>query len=281
MTIFGERLRKKRKEQRLSQRELAIQLGMDVSYLCLIENGRRNPSQNFAPVLAHFLGITPSEVIQLVNGEKTRAQAEQIKEVPLLSTAVIEAQAYEDREKYLYSVGRDEFKFPKDRDRIAWRLCQLEVREDDTLFGANNKRIYAGLFPGDYRYEGQAGVIVVATKNVRKDRPENTSEQSKLFHVFHEIGHFFLHWPRFKDKRSVLPMGEPRFCSSGDRSPIELQANAYADAFLMPRFEVFRLLDNKRTFYMRRDGRVLCEHFFVEPWTLRLRLKKLGINVVD
>jgi transcriptional regulator with XRE-family HTH domain len=277
---FGERLRKKRKEQRLSQRVLAAQLGIDFTYLCLIESGRRYPSPKITPELAHFLGIPSSNLLRIINDEKTYAQEERIKEGPFISNAEIEARAYSDREAFLSSVARDYLRFPRDRERIAQVLCNLSVREDDVLFSTLDARIYAGLFLGQHKYQDQKNVIVVARENVRSRESEETSEQTKLFHAMHEVGHYRLHWPTYM-QQGPMQTDRPLYCSSGDTSPMELQASAYASAFLMPRSEIFYLLNDKKTFHMRRDGRALCEHFYVEPWMLGRRLSKLGINVVE
>jgi Zn-dependent peptidase ImmA (M78 family) len=177
-------------------------------------------------------------------------------------------------------VARDYFRFPRDRDRVAKVLCNLSVREDDALFSTLDERIYAGLFPGNYKYQDQNNVIVVANESVRKRKSEKTSEQTKLFHVMHEVGHYRLHWPTYM-QQGPMQTDRPLYCSSGDTSPMELQASAYASAFLMPRSEIFNLLNDKKTFHMRRDGRALCEQLYVEPWMLSRRLSKLGINVVE
>lgn len=48
-------LKEKRKEQRLTQKDLASELGIDVSYISLLENGKRKPSVPMAKKIAALL----------------------------------------------------------------------------------------------------------------------------------------------------------------------------------------------------------------------------------
>jgi len=52
---FGERLRELRKEQKISQRELATRVGVDFTYLSKIENGQAE-LVNWAKIRTQILG---------------------------------------------------------------------------------------------------------------------------------------------------------------------------------------------------------------------------------
>lgn len=63
---FGERLRELRKQQSLSQRELAALVGIDFTYLSKIEVGRMDPpSEAVIRKLAAVLGADEDELINL------------------------------------------------------------------------------------------------------------------------------------------------------------------------------------------------------------------------
>ena len=61
---FGKRLRQLRTKQGWSQEELAYRVGMDVSYLSEIENGRKEPCLRKIHELAQGLGVTLSKLVQ-------------------------------------------------------------------------------------------------------------------------------------------------------------------------------------------------------------------------
>ncbi len=54
---IGLNIRKYRKQMKLSQVELAVEVGIDRAYLSEIENGRTNPSVNVLYALADALKI--------------------------------------------------------------------------------------------------------------------------------------------------------------------------------------------------------------------------------
>lgn len=281
MNNFGSLLRQARKDRGLSQRELAAKLGMDFTYLCKIESGSRFPNR-FVPALANFLGIPQSELFQIIGSEKLTAQMERISEEPVLTLEQIEAIAARDRAAFFNLMGRDYFRFPRDKERIPKLLYGLQVVTDDELFSRDDRAIFAGLFPRGYSYQGMSNVIAIATKYVKDGRRRDTTDQTQTFQILHEMGHYKLHWPQREGGKIETQLTDrPLYCSSGDSSPREVQANHYAGAFLMPEGAVRQLIGDRKSFVMGRDGRHLCEHFFVEPWILKRRLRSLGIRVVD
>ena len=61
--LLGENVRKARKEQGMSQEELAFRAGMKRSYLSDLERGTRNPTVRVLGRLAQALGIQPEVLI--------------------------------------------------------------------------------------------------------------------------------------------------------------------------------------------------------------------------
>ncbi len=61
---FGKRLRQLRKKQSWSQEELAYRVGMDVSYLSELENGKKEPCLIKMSDLAGGLGTDLSKLLR-------------------------------------------------------------------------------------------------------------------------------------------------------------------------------------------------------------------------
>ncbi|MEK4339107.1 helix-turn-helix domain-containing protein [Brevibacillus sp. FSL L8-0710] len=70
--IFGEMLRKHRKERKLSQEDLALNAEIDRSFLSEIERGIRKPTINTVFALCNALHIKPSDLIKEVEAEYER-----------------------------------------------------------------------------------------------------------------------------------------------------------------------------------------------------------------
>lgn len=65
--LIGRRIHEIRQESGLSQMDLAEKIGMSVSYVSMIENGRRRVSLNALIRIANILGVTVDE---LLNGNQ-------------------------------------------------------------------------------------------------------------------------------------------------------------------------------------------------------------------
>jgi len=61
---FGDRLRQIRRKQKITQEELAHRVGMDVSYLSEVENGRKEPCLRKMKEIAQGLNITLTELVR-------------------------------------------------------------------------------------------------------------------------------------------------------------------------------------------------------------------------
>lgn len=60
--MFGDELKRLRKEKRLSQIELAEILNVSQSTITCWENGTRRPNIDMMPIIADFFGVTTSEL---------------------------------------------------------------------------------------------------------------------------------------------------------------------------------------------------------------------------
>ncbi|MFC1834155.1 helix-turn-helix domain-containing protein [Thermodesulfobacteriota bacterium] len=66
---FGETLRSQRSKVGLSQEDLAIQAGLDRSYVGGVERGERNVSLINMAKLAKALGISPAELLKGITND--------------------------------------------------------------------------------------------------------------------------------------------------------------------------------------------------------------------
>jgi len=60
----GDRLRQIRRKRQITQEELAHRVGMDVSYLSELENGRKEPCLRKIKEITQGLGITLTELLR-------------------------------------------------------------------------------------------------------------------------------------------------------------------------------------------------------------------------
>lgn len=61
--IVGANVRRLRKERKLTQEQLAMETGIDLTYLGGIERGRRNPSLSVLARLAEALAAHPRDLL--------------------------------------------------------------------------------------------------------------------------------------------------------------------------------------------------------------------------
>ena len=67
--IFGQVLREVRNEQGVSQERLALEAGIDRSYISKLENGLYQPSLSMLFAIAEILNCRPGELVDLVEKE--------------------------------------------------------------------------------------------------------------------------------------------------------------------------------------------------------------------
>lgn len=273
---LGRWIRASRLTAGLSQRELAARLRINYAHLCRIESGLRRPGPESVVGLATFLGV-PTDALLRLYAEDHLAERRARQETQL-TPAAIEELAQSDRATFDERSGRANLELPRDTTRIPGVLCGLGVIYEKVVFGAPNRQIRAGLFVGRHTYRDRENAIVVATEYIGSEGGD-LREQTKVFQVLHEVGHFRLHWKASSEQTVTTPPIPDRalFCSAGDRTTIEEQANQYAAAFLMPAPRLLAAIGNRRTVNWDRNGPRLCELFSVTPWSLRYRLRRLGI----
>jgi transcriptional regulator with XRE-family HTH domain len=63
-TTLGRRLRERRSELGISQKEFAERLGLQRSYVGALERGERNPTLQSLEKLAAGLGVDPSDLLE-------------------------------------------------------------------------------------------------------------------------------------------------------------------------------------------------------------------------
>lgn len=66
---LGKRIRTLRKQQSLTQEQLGLMVGIERSYICHVENGRRNISIDNLAKIARGFDITLSELLEGVDGD--------------------------------------------------------------------------------------------------------------------------------------------------------------------------------------------------------------------
>ncbi len=84
-TVFGEHLRQLRKAAGLTQEELAFRVGLDRTYISLLERGIKSPTLNTFFRLCAALNQNPSEIIAQVYERIVRGE-----QAPEGSSAVME-----------------------------------------------------------------------------------------------------------------------------------------------------------------------------------------------
>jgi transcriptional regulator with XRE-family HTH domain len=285
---LGKLIRQERLNQGLTVRQLGEKLGLDYTYLHRIEMGERFLNEKNVPAVANWLCLPWDYVLHLAEADRTefrrsRMLAKALE--PPRGVINVGSIADNDRNAFLTMVTRDKLRFPEDRDRIPETLFGLQVIEDDVVFGSDDSRVYAGLFVGGHTYRGSENAIVVASRYVRPRaitvKGDYAIPETKVFHVLHELGHYRLHWPQ--DKKSEISSRRserPLYCSSQDNGPLEQEANAYAETFLMPRTDIETMMRRRKSI-SKKEAVEWSELFFVERRTLKIRLERLGYGVYD
>ena len=67
---LGKRIRRLRKEQRISTRKFSVMVGISKTYLLKLESGNANPTFDILERLAAGLDITPAQLIDFTAGHE-------------------------------------------------------------------------------------------------------------------------------------------------------------------------------------------------------------------
>lgn len=63
LLALGARIRDHRKERKRSQQSLALELGLSLAYISLIERGQRNPPYSKVVAIARALGVPAAKLV--------------------------------------------------------------------------------------------------------------------------------------------------------------------------------------------------------------------------
>jgi transcriptional regulator with XRE-family HTH domain len=76
---FGQALREIREGRKVSQERLALEAGLDRTYISLIERGVRNPTIRALVKVAEVLKVPPAQIVQAMEGHLARERKHQNK----------------------------------------------------------------------------------------------------------------------------------------------------------------------------------------------------------
>lgn len=144
--------------------------------------------------------------------------------------------------------------FPVDPEGIA-RAAGIEVRRASPFDDDPN---YLGGASGCY-VKNDAGRPVITVAMVEPPVRQR-------FTIAHELGHhFFDHGDNFRDTNQTFNVY--------NHAPVEVEANAFAAALLMPHRYVWADFTNNRA----RDVKAMADRYGVSQVAMMYRLKNLGI----
>jgi Zn-dependent peptidase ImmA (M78 family) len=208
--------------------------------------------------------------------------------IEFIPKKVIEKIAEENLMKYRTYKGESYIEFPLDIRSVFHHVFGLQtdfVKLPQRNFISEDEanKIRVGLYPDKFFFQGKDKVIVVNTDCT------NITEEFCRFAIAHAGGHYALHFhgreissygvsnSLLHSSESVKPtLSEPIFCNLLDRyHPLEIQANYYASAILVPRGEIFRLVSTQKLLDLYQQTHVLCQKFGVSERILELRLQQL------
>jgi hypothetical protein len=119
------------------------------------------------------------------------------------------------------------------------------------------------------------GEALVVLNEAHRNRLEENGGAQRRFTIGHEIGHWTLHSEAVRSGTLSLFDGQRVLCREKSRHPVELQAERFAGALLVPREEVVPLLPERLWSGWGPVYR-LAETFKVSPTAMAVRLAELG-----
>jgi transcriptional regulator with XRE-family HTH domain len=233
-SAFGERIRQLRVGQQLLQKDVALRVGIDDTYLSKIENGRLPPpAQDVIAKLAAVLGVPPDELLLLSNreGEVLNFLLEQDPSRRAAARQFIQELAREER--------------PREENRPIRRLVSKddarEIAERATELLTKSKEAFSvdpgppvpveliaelvlGLRIDRVLRLGVSGRLLIDEKVLRLEAGDH--ERRQRFTIAHEVGHFLLHGASLDHRARAKGLRNRKR---------EREANLFAAALLMPR----------------------------------------------
>ena len=245
--MIGERIQQARKSAGLSLRALAEMAGISAMAISKYENNKSTPSSKVLLDLAHALGVRVEYFFRAAQVELKGVEYRKHSKLPKKVLSQIEGDVIEQIERYLEleeflpTNPIESFKLPAglpekitDYDEIervagqfrqAWRLGDNPIPDLIDTLEEKGIKVFQAKALHDDKFDGLAAqvnsnpVIVVG-----KDWPGDRQR----FTLAHELGH--------------LALAE----RTADHLDIEIAANRFAGAFLVPAAEVFKELGNQR-----------------------------------
>ncbi len=216
-----------------------------------------------------------------------------------ISVENIERIASRDFSDYLKKVGIKSPQFPLDPEEIFRILFGLNTRyidfEEHNISSKSEGKLLGALYPEGFEFCGEDKQILVNVTNKDLEDQELFAyiEQAQRFTVFHEGGHEALHVRPSRQQTSLFPAdkklynrGQPFLCRSdqilGETfDPLEFQANRYAAALMMPRDEIFRIVEQSNIVDLHKFGAKFRKYFGVSQKAMEVRLNNLKYVVLN
>lgn len=219
--------------------------------------------------------------------------------IEFIPKQIIEKIAEQDLLRYRNYTSEFHLNFPLDVKRIFQSIFGLQTdlvdltaqgETGNQLPPTNNlatapveasaNRVVGRLYPEKFFFQGKDKVILVNTGCV------GMTEEFCRFAIAHMGGHYALHFNQggaYKSMeliKSNFALSGPLVCNLSDQyHPLEIQANYYASAILMPRVEIFRLATSQKLINLYARSSELCQKFGVSQQILELRLQHLEANM--
>jgi hypothetical protein len=145
-------------------------------------------------------------------------------------------------------------------DRLGLDLLWEQIAEQDGGI------ILGQLVPGE---------ALVVLNETHRARLESDGGAQRRFTIGHEVGHWTLHSEAVRSGTLSLFDGQRVLCREMSREPVELQAERFAGALLVPREQVVPLLP-EHPWSGWAPVYQLAESFRVSPTAMAVRLAELG-----
>lgn len=256
--MIGERIQQARKVSGLSQRALAEKAGISAMAISKYENNQSTPSSGVLLALGKALGVRTEYFFRRLSAELRQVEYRKHARLPKKILRQIEGDVLEQVERYLaleeilpvspicafdlptallgHINDYNDIEHIANQVRESWKLGQNPIQDLTGTLEERGIKVFRAQALHDGKFDGLAckvngAPIIVVGSNWPGDR--------QRFTLAHELGHLIL---------------ENRLSEQLD---IEIAANRFAGAFLVPASEVIKELGNKRTWFEPRELCVL------------------------